>query len=174
MTPVEEYEQYEILHRDFSKAYAQVYKHVMDFYPQPQKFIQEATPEIDTYVEKLSATANKQDEEGSFQALFYFAKNFKAFAAEANDVFEEYKGLQGESGSYIKSVFRLKEKNPGNYSGAAEFTKLVPVLNKLIGGFRRIEQKTEENAKAFRQLQNEWRRLKANIGPEKKGTAWPL
>ena len=174
MRPEEEYEQYEQLHRDFSKTYLKVYKHVMDFYPLPQKFIQEATPEIDSYVEKLSGRDNGPDGGRSFQALFCFAKNFQAFAADANHVFEEYQQLQSESGHYIKNVFRLKEKSTGPDSGATEFARLIPVLTRLVGGFKRIEQKTEAADQNLQQLQNEWRRLKANSLSEKDGTAWPL
>ncbi len=173
MTPGEEYAQYESLHRDFSKTYMRVYKHVMDFYPLPQKFIQEATPEIDKYVEKLSGAVGTT-EGTSFQALFGFAKNFQAFAADANKVFEEYQGLQAESGRYIKNVFRLNERNQNPADGAPEFAKLIPVLTRLVGGFKSIEQKTNEAARNLQQLQNEWRRLKANTSNEKGGTAWPL
>jgi len=174
MTPGEELAQYETLHRDFSKTYSKVYKHVMDFYPQPQKFIQEATPEIDTYVEKLSANAESPVGGGSFQALFSFARNFKAFAADADAVFEEYKELHSESGNYIKNVFRLKEKSHDAITGASDFARLIPVLNKLITGFKKIERKTDEAERNLQKLQSEWRRLKANIRPEKGGTAWPL
>jgi hypothetical protein len=172
MTPREELEQYEMLHRDFSKTYARVYKHVMDFYPQPQEFIKEATPEIDAFVEKLSAGTGKPEMGSSFEALFCFAKHFQTFAAEANDVFDEYKELHTESGTYIKNIFRLREKGPD--AGTSEFARLIPVLSGLIGKIRKIEQRTDEAAKNLCQLQSEWRRIKENMDPAKKGNAWPL
>ena len=171
MKPKDEYEQYVMLHRDFSQVYSKMHKHIMEFYPVPQKFIQEAAPEIDIYVEKFSANAVDPGCHYSFDSLLFFAKNLKAFAADTNEVFEEYKGLHGESGDYIKKVFRLKEKSGDE---GAELTQLIPALNHLIGGFRRIEQKTNEAAKNLLQLQSEWRKLKANIDPEKNETAWPL
>ncbi len=174
MEPLDEYEQYIMLHRDFSKAYSQVYKHVMEFYPLPQKFIKEAKPEIDTYVEKFAVDPGDPEKHDTFDNLLYFARNFKDFAAHANEVYEEYKGLHGESGEYIKSVFRLKEKCNGPDHGDSEFAKLIPALNKLIGGFKRVEQKTNEAARNLQQLQSDWRKLKENIDPENRGTAWPL
>lgn len=173
MAPDNEYEQYVMLHRDFSKTYSQVYKHIMDFYPLPEKFIHEAAPEIETYIEKLAAGATGPDGDSSFQQLTYFARNVKAFATTANEVFEEYKGLHGESGSYIKKVFRLKELCMDDDAGD-EFARLIPVLKKLIGGFKQIDEKTDQAAKNLQKLQSEWISLKANLGPNKNGTAWPL
>jgi len=174
MAPGKDFEQYEQLHRDFSKTYMKVYKHVMDFYPLPQKFIREAAPEIDNYVEKLSAGDASPEGGRSFQALFSFAKDFQAFASDANKVFEEYQELQSESGRYIKTVFKLNERHQSRNEGATEFASLIPVLTRLVGGFQRIEKKTEEAAKNLRQLQNEWRRLKANNIEDRGGTAWPI
>lgn len=174
MTNEEEYEQYIMLHRDFSKTYSQVYKHVMDFYPEPQKFVQETVPEIDTYVKGIAGSAHHPESQGSFQALTYFARNVKELAANANEVFEEYKALHNESGHYIKDIFRLKEKVPDIETNPNEFTKLIPVLKKLISGFKRIERRTDETAKTLQQLQRDWKKLKTNISDEEKGTAWPL
>jgi len=172
MTAAEQYEQYMVLHRDFSDTYTKVYKHVMDFYPLPQKFIQVAAPEIDSYVEKFAVHQNEPDESDSFQHLFYFAKNFKDFAADANGVFEEYKGLHGESDNYIKAIFKLKEKN---HTGAevVEYVQLIPVLNKLIDGFKVVKQKTDEAAKNLQLLQTEWGSIKQKIEPV-NGTVGPL
>lgn len=174
MTPEGDYQQFTMLHRDFSKTYSQVYKHVMDFYPEPQKFIQEAKPEIDTYVEKISMQESHPESQHTFKAVLYFATNFKEFADTTNNVFEEYKNLHSESDHYIKDIFKLKERGQDAETHQNEFTKLIPVLNKLITGFKRIEQKTDETAKTFQQLQSEWAKLKTTLHSEGQGTAWPL
>ena len=174
MTSEEQYEQYMTLHRDFSQAYSKVYKHVMDFYPLPQKFIKDAAPEIDSYVEKFSAIEKAPDQRDSFEDFFYFAKNFKEFAANANGVFEEYKGLHGESGNYIKTIFKLKERHRSSHDEPEEYVRLIPVLNKLIGGFKDVKQKTDEAAKNLQQLQSEWGSLKEKMNVAKKSNAWPL
>ena len=174
MANEEEYEQYIMLHRDFRRTYSQVYKHVMDFYPEPQKFIEEAAPEIDTYVKSISNNSPHPESQGSFQTLSSFSRSVKEFAADANEVFEEYKELHSQSGLYIKDVFRLKEKGHDANANPDEFTKLIPLLSKLISGFKRVERKTDETAKTLQQLQSDWRKLKTNISDEKKGSAWPL
>jgi len=165
MTTEEEYEQYLVLHRNFSDTYAQVYKHVMDFYPLPQKFIKEATPELDGYIEKFWAHENSPVEGESFRNLVFFAKNFREFANNANGIFEEYQGLHGESGKYIKTIFKLKEKIPAGVNASNEYTRLVPVLKKLITGFEQIKQKTEKTAKNLQLLQAEWGSLKSKMNP---------
>jgi hypothetical protein len=166
MSPQEQYDQYLKLHRDFSQSYAVVYKQVMDFYPLPQKFIQEATPEIDLQIEKFWECRNNPTEEESFRSFVHFAQNFREFAGTANNIFEEYKGLRGESGDYIKTVFRLKQKNPtGNC--AEEYVELIPVLNRLMNGFKQVKQKTEEAAKNLYKLQNEWGSLRQKINQPK-------
>ena len=169
MTSEEQYQQYLALHRNFSESYSQVYKHVMDFYPQPQKFIKEAAPEIDSYVERFSAYRTRVAGEESFQQFFYFAKSFKEFATETNGVFEEYQGLHGESGNYIKTIFKLKEKGYGDTEDSTQYVELIPVLSKLIGGFEHVEKKTEEAAKRLQQLQSEWGNIKTKMSP----TSWP-
>ena len=165
MTPEEEYDQYLHLHQNFSEEYARVYKHVMDFYPQPQKFIREASPEIDSYIEQFWQNENSSHENEAFRKLVFFANNFKSFATHANSVFEQFKGLHGESGNYIKTVFKLKEKIPPGRN--PEYTRLVPVLKKLISGFEQIKQKTDETANNLRQLQTEWGSLKQKMNPDK-------
>jgi hypothetical protein len=156
MTPEEEYEQYMRLHRNFSETYTTVYKHVMDFYPLPQKFIQEAAPKVESYVEDFWDHKNAPPENDSFREIVFFARNFKEFAANANNVFEEYKGLHGQSGNYIKAIFRLKEKS---VAGGDDYAKLIPVLNKLIDGFEEVKQKTDKAAKDLQKLQMEWSSL---------------
>ena len=156
MTPEEEYEHYMTLHRSFSEAYTTVYKHVMDFYPQPQKFIQEAAPKVDDYVEDFWDHKNALHENSSFRTLVFFAQNFKKFAENANNVFEEYKVLHSQSGNYIKTIFRLKEKNVEDCN---DYAKLIPTLNKLITGFEEVKQKTDKAAKELEKLQMEWRHL---------------
>jgi len=172
MTTEEKYQQYKLLHKNFSDTYAKVYKHVMDFYPQPQKFIREATPQIDSYIDKFSDYHHPPDKDDSFEDVVYFARNFKDFASNANGMFEEYKGLHTESGNYIKTIFKLKEKNADTLEGSADYIRLIPVLSKLITGFERIKQKTDEAAKNLCQLQAEWGSLKEKMNPDKP-TIWP-
>jgi hypothetical protein len=172
MTPEEQYEQYMKMHRDFSQSYAVVYKQVMDFYPLPQKFIKEAEPEIDGQIEKLWTCRNNPTAEDTFHDFIYFAKNFKDFAGMANTIFEEYTELRNESGNYIKTVFRLKEKNYEDNCVKDEYAELIPVLHKLIGGFNEVKQKTEEAARNLLKLQREWTSLKEKMDPA-KGSAPP-
>jgi hypothetical protein len=173
MTPEEQYEQYMRMHRDFSQSYAMVYKQVMDFYPLPQKFISEATPEIDNQLEKLWTCRNNPTAEETFHDFIYFAKNFQEFAGTANSIFEEYTELRNKSGDYIKTVFRLKEKNLPDNIGRDEYVELIPVLNKLIGGFNQVKQKTNEIAKNLLKLQSDWLSLKQKMIPP-KGSTPPL
>ena len=162
MIPEEEYEQYMKLHRRFSETYTTVYKYVMDFYPQPQKFIQEAAPKVESYVEDFWDHKNAPPENGSFRELVFFAQDFKEFAANANNVFEEYKVLHSQSGNYIKTIFRLKEKSEANCN---DYAKLIPELNKLITGFDQVKQKTDMAAKELQKLQIEWGSLSGKMKP---------
>jgi hypothetical protein len=160
MAPQEQYEQYLLLHRGFSETYSKVYKQVTDFYPLPQKFILEAAPEIDGYVEGFWEHKNDPHESDSFRDLVFFANNFQAFTLHANHVFNEYKELHSESDRYIKTIFRLKEKKLADVS---DYAQLVPVLNKLITGFQQVKQKTDEAAKKLRQLQADWGSIKEKM-----------
>jgi regulator of replication initiation timing len=164
MTPEEDYNQYMQLHRNFSETYTMVYRHVMDFYPLPQKFIQEAAPKVDSYVEDFWTHKNAPPENSSFRELVFFAQSFKQFATEANNVFEEYKGLHGQSNKYMKAIFSLKQNTN---AGADEYAKLIPVLNKLITGFEDVKQKTEKAAKKLQKLQMEWTSLKEKMSSNK-------
>ena len=172
MTPEEQYEQYMKMHRNFSQSYAIVYKQVMDFYPLPQKFIQEAAPEIDGQIEKFWESRNNPTDEESFRHFFHFAKNFKEFAGIANSIFEDYKDLRNESGNYIKTVFRLKEKNPTDHSGTDDYVELIPLLGKLMMRFQEVKQKTDEAAKRLSKLQCEWGSIKEKMNPP-QGTIRP-
>jgi hypothetical protein len=156
MIPEEEYEHYIKLHRRFSETYTTVYKYVMDFYPQPQRFIQEAAPKVECYVEDFWDHKNAPPENGSFRELVFFAQDFKEFAANANNVFEEYKVLHSQSGNYIKTIFRLKEKSEVKRD---DYAKLIPVLSKLITGFEEVKLKTDKAAKELQKLQTEWSAL---------------
>lgn len=156
MTPEEQYHQYLELHRDFSETYSSLYRYILEFYPQPQKFIAEASPEIDHYVKNFSASEQDERVMNSFESLFYFAKHFREFTITANEVFDEYKLLHDASGAYIKRVFRLKEKDKIHNECDSEYAQLIPTLTKLITGFKQVKYKTDAAAQNLQRLQSEW------------------
>jgi hypothetical protein len=148
---VAHYEDYRKAHRDFMKVYKVLYEEVCGFSFLPEKFIQEAEPIIDQYLEKDAST---QQLRIGLLAITDFINNFYLFMDEATEMFTEHQALAGQTMKYMEKVSFLNRKNQDRYIRDCEedYVQLIPELNSLRVALNRVKEKVEKTNESLVQL----------------------
>lgn len=160
---VAHYEDYRKIHYDFMKLYKQLYEDVCRFSLLPEKFIQEAEPVIDTYLNK-SANAASERKLG-LQVITDFINNFYIFMDEATEMFTEHQTLTRQTMKYMERVSFLNRKNQDRYIRECEddYLQLIPELYKLQDNLTLVRDKVDITGRNMNLLKPVWERIKNKI-----------
>ena len=158
---VAHYEDYRKAHHEYMKVYKVLYEEVCGFSFLPEKFIQEAEPVIDRYLNKPSDA----DQKIGLQVITYFISNFYACMDEATEMFTEHQALAGQTMKYMEKVSFLNRKNQDKYIRDCEddYLQLMPDLNKLRDSLVLVSEKVYKTSQTLNHLKPVWERIKDKI-----------
>jgi len=159
---VAHYEDYRKAHRDFMKVYKVLYEEVCGFSFLPERFIKEAEPIIERYLEK---DANSQELRIGLLAITDFINNFYLFMDEATEMFTEHQALAGQTLKYMEKVSFLNRKNQDRYIKDCEedYIQLIPDLNRLRMTLSAVKEKVEQTNESLDHLRPIWERIRDKI-----------
>ena len=160
---VARYEDYRKAHHDFMKSYKVLYEDVSVFSTLPERFIQEAEPVIDRYLNKVTDAAEQQ--KIGLQAITDFISNFYVFMDDATEMFTEHQALAGHAMRYLEKVSFLNRKNQDRYIRECEddYLQLMPELNDLREILYMVRDKVDTTSKDLNRLKPIWERIKDKI-----------
>jgi hypothetical protein len=161
-TRIAHYEDYRNAHRDFMKTYKVLYEEVSGFSLLPERFIHEAEPLIDRY---LDNNTNTQQLRIGLMAITDFINNFYVFMDEATEMFTEHQALAGQTMKYMEKVSFLNRKNQDCYIRDCEddYVQLIPELNNLRIALARVKEKVDQTNESLNHLKPIWDRIRDKI-----------
>ncbi len=160
---VAHYEDYRKSHYDFMKAYKLLYEDVSSFSLLPERFIQQAEPIIDNYLNRPTDSGN--DQKMGLQVITEFITNFYVFMDDATEMFTEHQALAGQTMKYIEKVSFLNRKNQDCYIRECEddYVQLMPELNRLKEILYSVRDKVDSTGNHLNRLKPVWERIKDKI-----------
>ena len=159
---VAHYDDYRKAHRDFMKVYKVLYEEVCGFSFLPERFIKEAEPIIERYLEKDS---NSQELRIGLLAITDFINNFYLFMDEATEMFTEHQALAGQTLKYMEKVSFLNRKNQDKFVKDCEedYIQLIPDLNRLRITLAAVKEKVDQTNESLDHLRPIWERKRDRI-----------
>jgi len=159
---VAHYEDYRKAHHEYMKVYKVLYEEVCSFSFLPEKFIQEAEPVIDQYLNKTSSSVQQRI---GLQVITDFINNFYGFMDEATEMFTEHQALAGQTMKYMEKVSFLNRKNQDRYIRDCEddYLQLIPDLNRLKDSLTQVREKVDQTSGSLNRLKPVWERIKDKI-----------
>jgi hypothetical protein len=159
---VAHYEDYRKAHRDFMKVYKVLYEEVCGFSFLPERFIKEAEPIIERYLEK---DANSQELRIGLLAITDFINNFYLFMDEATEMFTEHQALAAQTLKYMEKVSFLNRKNQDRFVKDCEedYVQLMPDINRLRAALNAVKEKVDQTNESLDHLRPVWERIRDKI-----------
>lgn len=160
---VAHYEDYRKAHHDFMKAYKNLYEDVSSFSLLPERFIQQAEPVIDRYLNKPAPSGSEH--RIGLQVISDFINNFYVFMDDATEMFTEHQALAGHTMKYIEKVSFLNRKNQDRYIRDCEddYLQLMPELENLREILYMVRDKVDTTSRNLDRLKPVWERIKDKI-----------
>jgi len=163
-TTIAHYEDYRNLHHNFIKAYKGLYEEVAGFSLIPEKFVKEAEPVIQKYLDNTSAPA-VGERKIQLQAITDFISKFYEFMDNATEMFVEHQALCDQTVAYMEKVsdlnFRHKGQNLADFED--DYLQMIPYLEKLNQGLALVQKKESQVARDMAGLRPDWETIKRKI-----------
>jgi hypothetical protein len=159
---VAHYEDYRKAHHEFMRAYKVLYEEVSSFSFLPERFIHEAEPVVDRYLDKK---AHGEEHRIGLQVITDFIDNFYVFMDEATEMFTEHQALAAHTIKYMEKISFLNRKNQDRYIRDCEddYVQLMPDLNRLKNSLADVKVKVDQTTASLTQLKPVWERIKDKI-----------
>ena len=159
---VARYEDYRKAHNEFMKLYRGLYNEVCGFSLIPEKFIQEAEPVIDRYLDKVAGESQRSI---GLEVIADFINNFYVFMDDATEMFTEHQALAGQTMKYMERVAFLNRKNQKRYIRDCEddYLQLMPELSRLKDSLTQVKDKVDQTTETLDSLKPVWERIRHKI-----------
>src|SRR5271167_328012 len=100
-TVIADYEDYQKMHHRFIVSYRALFEDISAFSLLPEKFITEAEPVIDHFLNKLYSSATKSsDDHIRLKVVVDFITRFHEFMDDATDMFAKHQSLTNKTLHY--------------------------------------------------------------------------
>lgn len=136
----ETYETYCLRHDVFIGEYKMLYDDVAVFSALPEKFIDEADPVIQQFIESIKDEKTRAVDQERLKAITAFIERFYVFTDNATAMFEEHQIMADQTILYLQDVIKVK-KTSANFNQT--FAQLIPVLEKLEMALTSLQLKVD-------------------------------
>ena len=159
---VAHYEDYRKAHTDFMKLYRNLYEEVCGFALIPEKFINEAEPVIDRYLDQVEKDDHRNI---GIQVIADFINNFYVFMDETTEMFTEHQALAGQTMRYMERVAFLNRKNQKRFIRDCEddYLQLIPELTRLKETLLQVKEKVDQTTETLDSLKPVWEKIRQRI-----------
>jgi len=158
------YDDYQRLHRTYIRAYKQLYEDVAAFSILPERFIHQAEPIIEKYLEDYKLT-EASDQKQWLRVITDFISRFYEFMDEATEMFTEHQSLADETYAFLQRVSLLEAKYNEDKSRESEqeFVKLIPELHHLATCLKVVREAVDNTSARLQNLEPVWQDIKGKI-----------
>ena len=158
------YDDYRRLHYEFLHSYKTLYENVGGFVTLPEKFIKQAEPVIEKYLQKDFQLLYSADKKLRVQVITDFINRFYEFIDEVTEMFIVHQSLSEQALEYLDRVSVLNRKSDNRVVGYEEpYVKLIPELQNLLKTLRLAKEKADLTLVQLDSLKPVWEKIKGLV-----------
>jgi hypothetical protein len=163
-TTIAHYDDYRKMHHHFIRSYKILYEEVAGFSLLPEKFVKDAEPIIQRYLDTTDSPA-EGERRIQLQAITDFISRFYEFMDNATEMFVEHQALCDQTVAYMEKVGHLNYKHQGENPADFEedYIPLIPYLERLNENVAVVKKKENQVVRDLASLRPDWETIKEKI-----------
>ena len=162
------YDDYRKAHHTFIRAYKNLYEEVAGFSLLPERFINEASPIIERFIEKTEYAPPSIEKKIHMQVIRDFVSRFYDFIDEATELFTEHQALADQAIAYMEKVSFINQRNTGKQPTEAEqdYLVLLSDLDRLTIGLKVVREQVDITCADLENIKPVWEKIRGSIDEE--------